>query len=609
MPIWTGALNNNWSNAGNWAADGTGSGVPTQASDAVFSSTSAINCTVDVVGGAVCRNLNFNGGTGYVGTITMTNNITVGSTAVASHSVTLSAGMGINPAGLGSIFTRANGTTSLRSNGRIWTNAFGINNIGTAGISSTVTLLDNWTISGALFIGTAGAAVVTFSGAFTINAGSSVTLQITGTNGRIAATAGSISTIRMTGTGTYSSSGITANGGLGINLTIDAPGQTVTLANNSGYGGAGTVAGSTFLYVAGTVVSVGTFYLYSSTQTAPAYTVNLFGSNSTSATTTSSTGVNFNNLDIRTNGSSGSQTINIVGNICVVGNLSTTPVAVTKGPFLTSGGTIYLNGNFTHVAGMRSASSTVLVLQGTSVTYSEVNAVTTLSAWGISWQVQINTTGSVTISSIIGFRNDGSLTHTAGAVTFASGASILAGISAAFYGLGSGGVTIPAMEHYTSSTGISAGTLLYFYDTVPCRILTFSLTGATSNFTFTHKGTIGWDCDNLSCILQPGSNGSSLRLLPSIEYKIRTSLTMLSWAAVVANSLNVASDPSTASTIFTLLPGASQDMFYVNAGSAGGSVNSSNGQTIWTRGGSISALTQNWRNWDFPKTRHSTSVS
>lgn len=606
MPIWTGAVNNNWSNAGNWAADGTGSGVPTQASDAVFSSTSAVNCTVDVVGGAVCRNLNFNGGTGYVGTITMTNNIIVGSTAVANHSVTLSAGMGI--AGIASISTRVNGTTSLRSNGRIWPNAFGINNSGSVG-TSNVTLLDNWTISGNLFIGAGGASVVIFSGAFTINAGANVTLQISGANARIVATAGSISTIRMTGTGTYSSTGITANGGLGLNLTIDAPGQTVTLANGSGYGGVGAAAGSTFLYVAGTVVSVGTFYLYTGIQTAAAYTVNLSGSNSTSATTTSSTGVNFNNLDIRTNGVSGGQTINIIGNICVVGNLTTTPVTVTKGPFFTSGGTIYLNGNFTHNAGMRVASSTVLVLQGTSVTYFESNAITTVSAWGISWQVQINTTGSVTISSIIGFRDAGSLTYTAGTVTFSPGASILAGQSAAFYGLGSGGITIPAMEHNTNAAGTLFGTLLYFYDTVPCRIVTFSLTGASLNNAFTHKGTIGWDCDSLSCFLASNSTGSSLRLLPSIEYKVRTSLIMLSWAAVAGNGLSISSDPNTASTIFTLLFGASQDMFYINAGSGGGDVNSSNGQTIWTRGGAITVGTRNWRNWDFPRTRQLTSIS
>jgi hypothetical protein len=289
--------------------------------------------------------------------------------------------------------------------------------------------------------------------------------------------------------------------------------------------------------------------------------------------------------------------------------LATTSAVSTKGPLLTSGGTIYLNGNFVHNAGMRAASSTVLVLQGTSATYSEANANTTFLTWGVSWQVQINTTGSVTISSIIGFREASSLTYTAGIVTFAPGASILSGISTAFYGLASAGITIPALEHWTGSPGTTGGTILYFYDTVPFRILTFTLTGATLNYTFTHKGTIGWDCDSLSCSLQPASTGSALRLLPLIEYKIRTSLIMLSWSAVAANGLGVASDPSTASTIFTLLPGASQDLFYISAGSGGGSVNSSNGQTIYTRGGFISTNTLNWQNWTYPRTRHSIFIS
>jgi hypothetical protein len=601
MPIWRNTSGNFlWGTAANWDTgvlpSATGAG-----SDAIFDALSP-NCTVNITT-AVCRNLNF---TGYTNTITMTNNITVGSTAAANpgHTVTLSPTMGI--AGVGSIQTRANGVSNLRSNGRVWPNAFGIANI-VAFASPSVTLLDNWTINGNIFIAPGGSPIVTFSGAFTINAGASVTIQMSGGASRIVATAGSISTIRMTGTGTYSWSNIVVNGGFGLNLIIDAPGQTVTLAGNSGYGGLGAAAGSTFLYVAGTVVCTGTFYLYESIQTAQPYTVNLNGSSSTSATTTSSTGVNFNNLEIRTAGFSGAQTMNITGNICVVGNLTTIPTVLTKGPLYTSGGTIYLNGDFAHVAGMRVQSSTVLVLQGASVTYFESGAVTSNLAWGISWQVQINTTGSVTILSIIGFRDGGSLTHTAGAVTFATGASILAGQGAAFYGLGSGGITIPAMEHNTNATGTLFGTLLYFYDTVPCRIVTLSLTGTTSNNAFTHKGTIGWDCDNLSCFLSPASTGSALRLLPSIEYKVRTSLIMLAWSA--ANGLSISSDPSTASTIFTLLPGASQDMYYISAGPGGGDVNSSNGQTIWTRGGFISTFTQNWKFWDYPKTRHSTFVS
>ena len=602
MPIFTGAVNSNWGTAGNWDT-GVLPSATLAGTDAIFNASSP-NCTVNITT-AVCRNLNF---TGYTNTITMTNTIIVGSTSSGSpnHAVTLSPTMGIS--GTGSIQTRSNGNTSLRSNGRTWPNALGIANV-VAFANATVTLLDNWTISGNLFIGPGGGSVTTFSGAFTINAGASVTLQISGNNSRVAATAGSISTIRMTGTGTYSSSGITNAGGLGLNLTIDAPGQTVTLGNNAGYGGLGAAVGSTFLYVAGTVVCTGTFYFYESIQTAAAYTVNLSGSSSTSATTTSSTGVNFDNLDIRTNGFSGAQTIVITGNICVVGNLSTTPAALTKGPLYTSGGTIYLNGNFAHVAGMRATSSTVLVLQGTSVTYFESGAVTSNLPWGISWQVQINTTGSVTISSIIGFRDGGSLTYTAGTVTFNPGASILAGQAAAFYGLGSGGITVPAIEHNTNASGTLFGTLLYFYDTVPCRIVTLSFTGTTLNNAFTHKGTIGWDCDNLSCFLSPSSTGSALRLLPSIEYKIRTSLIMLAWSAASSTGLSISSDPSTASTIFTLLPGASQDMFYINAGSGGGDVNSSNGQTIWTRGGFISTFTRNWKNWNNPVTRHSTFVS
>jgi hypothetical protein len=602
MPIFTGAVNSNWGTAGNWDT-GVLPSATLAGTDAIFNASSP-NCTVNITN-AVCRNLNF---TGYTNTITMTDSLIVGSTSAANpnQTVTLSPTMGI--AGTGAISTRANGNTALRSNGRVWPNSFGIANFAVAP-GPTVTLLDNWTINGNIFIGPGAAAVVTFSGAFTINAGANVNIQLSGGAGRIVATAGSISTIRMTGTGTYSWTGIVNTGGFGLNLTIDAPGQTVTLAGDSGYGGVGSVAGSTFSYVAGTVVCTGTFYLYEGIQTQATYTVNLNGSSSTSATTTNPTGVNFNNLQIRTGGVSGAQTINIVGNICVVGNLNTQPVSITKAPLLTSGGTIYLNGNFTHNAGMRTLSSTILVLQGASVTYSEFGASTAFIAWGIAWQVQINTTGSVTISSIIGIRSAGSLTYTAGVLTFAPGTSILAGDSAAFYGLASAGITIPALEHPTSGPGAGFSTLLYFFDTVPFRILTFTLTGATLNFAFSHKGTIGWDCDSLSCSLQPASTGSNLRLLPSIEYKVRTSLIMLSWAGVSGNGLAIASDPLTASTIFTLLPGASQDMFYISAGTGGLDVDSSNGQTIWTRGGFISTNTKNWKNWDYPKTRHSTFVS
>ncbi|MFY7886169.1 MAG: hypothetical protein ACOVOV_15120, partial [Dolichospermum sp.] len=431
---------------------------------------------------------------------------------------------------------------------------------------------------------------------------------------RVIGNAAALTTIKLAGTGTWSVAATfagVANSiiGFGVSIVIDTPG-TITIADNCCFGGSTSVAGTNFTYVSGTVIHTGTFHLLGN-QGGNGYSINLNGSSSTSATTTSSTGVNFNNLSFTTFSVGASPgACAITGNVCVVGTLSTNPLSATKAPVLTSGGTIYANGNFVHNGGMRNTSSTIVVLQGTSVTYSESNASTAFTSWGTAWQIQINTTGSVTISTIIGFRDAGSLTYTAGSVTFNPGSSILAGQSAAFYGFGSGGITIPAIEHFTGSPGVAFGTLLYFYDTVPVRVLTFNLTGATVNFTFTHKGTIGWDCDSLTCILQSGSTGSALRLLPSIEYKIRTSLIMSSWATVVGNAMSVGTDPtSVASTIFTLLPGASQDMFVINGGVTGGPVNSSNGQTIYTRSGQIVAGTLNWRNWDYPRTRHSTFVS
>jgi hypothetical protein len=85
---------------------------------------------------------------------------------------------------------------------------------------------------------------------------------------------------------------------------------------------------------------------------------------------------------------------------------------------------------------------------------------------------------------------------------------------------------------------------------------------------------------------------------------------MRSWATVIGNAMTVGTDPTNVgSTIFTLLPGASQDMFVINGGVIGGPVNSSNGQTIYTRSGQINVATLNWRNWDYPRTRRLTSIS
>jgi hypothetical protein len=590
MPIFTGAVNSNWGTAGNWDT-GVLPSATLAGTDAIFNASSP-NCTVNVAG--VCRNLNF---TGYTNTITMTNGITVGSTSSANpgHTVTLSPTMDIS--GTGTIQTRANGNTNLRSNGRTWPNAFGIANVAVA-TNPTVTLLDNWTISGNLFIAPGGAPVVTFSGAFTINAGANVTIQAAGNTSSINATAGSLSTIRMTGTGAFSFTGVTR--GFGLNLIIDAPGQTVTLGPIAGYGGIGSVAGSTFSYVAGTVVCTGTFYLFFQPLGAASYTLNLFGSSSTSATTTNTSGVNFNNLNFRSAGTASSQTCTISGDLCVVGTLSSNYVTVLKSPFYTTGGTIYLNGDMTHDATMRVASNTVLVLQGTG-TWTETT-INIANNWGITWQVQINTTGTRTIGSNIGILVGGTITYTAGTVVFSPGSSIYMNASS-LYGFASAGIIIPAIKNVTTSA--ITGSAINFYDTVPYQILSMELLGANFNFAWAFGGTAGFICDTFSCVLNSSVSNTAIRFVSGIEYIIRTSVSILAWQPTNNFTLGALSG----TPIFTVLPGASQDLYYVNGGGGGSHVNSSNGQTVYTRSGTISGATTNWRNWDFPKTRNSTFIS
>jgi hypothetical protein len=603
MPIWrNGTGTGLWGTAGNWIADGTGSGVPTAATDAVFDNLSP-NCTVNVVG--VCRNLNFNSGTGYTNTITMTNNITVGATAATpNHSVILSSGMGV--AGTGAILTRANGTTTLTSNGKVWPNALTINSV-IIGATSTATLTDNWTV-GSLSLSGTGNNFLTLNGAFTITVNGNLFVGMTGgTVSRVATTTGSVSTIKLAGTGTWSTAATfaslaTSAIGFGPNLIIDAPGQTVTIANNCFYGGLGVISGvSNFTYVAGTVVHSGTFRLLSA-QGGPTYSVNINGSSSTAATTTSTTGVNFNNLDFRNTALGNPQVTSITGGICVVGDTSITS-STTKGNINTTGGTIYANGSLTVNGSMRNPSSTIFRFQGTG-TWTE-NAITIgVLFGGVTWQVQINTAGTITVGSSIGLGENSSLTYTAGNFVWGSGNILYTGTGATLNGLGSYGVQISELNHI----GVGPNTSLSFVDTVPVNFTTIRIVNVTSNFSFIHSGTIGWTCNNFYMVMASSGTGNDYRLVSGVEYKINLVLVMLSYTASAISNI-ILYGTTIVPPKFTLAVGASQDVYYVNGGSSGLPIDSSNGQTIYTRGGAIVSGTLNWKNWEYPRTRHSTFIS
>jgi len=254
---------------------------------------------------------------------------------------------------------------------------------------------------------------------------------------------------------------------------------------------------------------------------------------------------------------------------------------------------------------MRTPSNTVVRLQGTG-TWTE-NAWTG-SFFGISWQVQINTTGTISVGSTVALTESGSLTYTAGTFTWGAGYNLWMTNGAALYGLGSYGVIIDNLIHPTNGpvSGILTGAHVYFYDTVPIKFGTISLVNSVANNAWQHLGTIGWTCNSLSCFLNSGSGNTGLRLTVGAQYTVNTSLIMLSWTS--ANNFGVAPN-SFGTSKFTLAYGAYQDLYYLNSGAnVSLIVDSSDGQTIWTRGGSLLGSI-NWKNWDYPRTRHSTFVS
>lgn len=604
MPIWRGLVSTSWSNAANWIVDGSGnSGVPTSSTDAIFDNLS-LDCNVDTVA-AVCRNLNFNSGTGYGAIITMTNQIRVGAStnAIPNMAVTLSPGMQI--AGTGQIETRGNGTTTLTSNGRTWPNNLSLATLSVTA-SPTLAFADNWTINGNLTLGVATNYEITVSGAFTVTVNGNFTVNMTGgTSSRILGVNSALTTIKLAGTGTWSTgatfaSAATSAVGFGINLTIDTLG-TITIANNCYFGGQASVtSGATTLsYVRGTVIHNGTFYLCGN-QGGNSYVVNVNGDPSTSATTTSSTGINFNNLTFITFSIGQSPgTCNISGNICVVGTLSAFNFGATKYPIRTNGGTIYANGNLVISAGVRDASTTIVRMQGSSVTWTETTTIPGQTYYGTAWQVVINTTGTVTVASTIALTWGGSITYTAGTFTWGVGNTLYMNITAALYGLGSYGIQIDNLIHPTNSSG---GTI-NFYDTVPVKFGTITLTGSSGTLSWFHYGTIGWTCNTFTCQLNSTTTNPDIKFLNNIEYKVNSSLVLTAWSTTNTFRLQ---PQNNGSTIFTLAFGATQDVYYASGGTGLTAVDSSAGQTIWTRGGSIATGTKNWSQWDFPKTRFST---
>ena len=153
----------NWNSTSNWATTSggaSGAAFPTVSDDVILDGHSNANLTVNVA--SAC--LSFSASPTYTNTLTMT------STLTSSGNVTLGSGMTISGAGA----LIANATSTLTSNGKVWTGAL------TLSTSSTKTLADNWIVNG-LCTSLTLTQTVNNPGSLILNGGLTMTAAMNGT--------------------------------------------------------------------------------------------------------------------------------------------------------------------------------------------------------------------------------------------------------------------------------------------------------------------------------------------------------------------------------------------------------------------------------------------
>lgn len=198
MSTWTGAVSTDWNNVGNWAAGGTGTGIPNAGVDAIFSGTPTNPCIMGA--NRFCRALIF---TGYTSTLT------VGTfTLQANNNITFQSDQLLRIIGTtGKLACQTSGT--ITSNGGIWGLDFTINNV-----AATITLADDMRVAGS-WLGSGGG-TVTLAGAFTLFVGTNITTS----NSLVAP----VTNVVMNGSGTYS-------GNNAYNLEINTTGNIIITGN------------------------------------------------------------------------------------------------------------------------------------------------------------------------------------------------------------------------------------------------------------------------------------------------------------------------------------------------------------------------------------------
>jgi len=324
------AIGATWNNANNWSTTdggGGGAGVPTTTDDVFFTGNS-ISMDVDVA--ADSKSLDF---TGFTQTITMSN------TLRSLGNVTLVATMTI----AGASDLRLQGTSTITSNGKTWPNSI------TMSANATLTLADNWTITGS-FNNNTTVAVLNGNSLF-VGGGVGAT--------GVGSTSGTTIFV-MNGTGTH------AGGSFKNPLTINTSG-TITF---TGTLAAGAV---TYTYTAGTTITTG-------------HTLN-FGAG-TSGAVVNTNGMTWNTVNLTYNG-----TVTFSSDFQMAGTLS---VGVTGVNVTVDGGIISIGGGFTTLG--------TTATRGGTATYKLVGTgtidMTSLTTGVITNPMIINTNGTITFSTI-----------------------------------------------------------------------------------------------------------------------------------------------------------------------------------------------------------------
>jgi hypothetical protein len=127
-------------------------------------------------------------------------------------------------------------------------------------------------------------------------------------------------------------------------------------------------------------------------------------------------------------------------------------------------------------------------------------------------------------------------------------------------------------------------------NTVTQNVLNTINNNLTLNGSATFAGTAGWDCANL---VSTAAGTFTVTLQQAVTYRTRLQAFITGGTSTARTTMT--SSSGTVRAIWTLDQGASQSMIYVN----GTRIDSSQGQTVWTFGGTISttpvgAETLNW---------------